>query len=209
MSQLLNGNTAPSPEDMIGQGVVISSSAMVSTSAVIEGDVFIGPGTIVNPLCEIRAKHGPICIGEDNIFEEHTKVFSVSTENTEYEQTCGMVIGTLNLFEVGSVIEALEVGNCNVIEIKAHLKRLCTVTNGWVIGTMTEVEQNKKLENHSVIFRNGKNSFTRVQPRSHTLHFSMFRKYLDSLREPDSKTNHANWHTLQSSNNVHGVSIAN
>ena len=199
MSQPVDENTVPTPEDMVGKGVVISSSAMVSTSAVIEGDVFIGPGTIVNPLCEIRAKNGPICIGEDNIFEECAKVFSASTEGTDYERNVGMVIGNLNLFEVGSVVEALEIGNCNVVEIKACLKSLCVVPNGCVIGTTSLVQERETLENHSAVFRNGSSCFTRVQPRAHTLQFSMFRKYLDSLREPDSKTNHANWHMLQNS----------
>ena len=80
---------------MLGRGVVISKGAMVAAEAKIEGDVFIGPGTVINPLCEIRSISGPIIIGEDNIFEERVTVVC------NYESDLGINIGSLNLFEVG------------------------------------------------------------------------------------------------------------
>ena len=61
-------STTPDFQSMVGKGVVISQGAMVAAEAKLEGDVFVGPGTVINPLCEIVSTSGPIIIGEDNIF---------------------------------------------------------------------------------------------------------------------------------------------
>ena len=102
-------STTPDFQSMVGKGVVISQGAMVAAEAKLEGDVFVGPGTVINPLCEIVSTSGPIIIGEDNIFEERVVVRCV------HEDDIGISIGSLNLFEVGAYVESTDVGNCNLI----------------------------------------------------------------------------------------------
>lgn len=187
----LTGSCVPSMDDLVGRGIIISGGALVSADAVLEGDIFIGPGTVINPLCEIRAVSGPICIGEDNIFEERVVVRS------DHPDGMGMMIGNLNLFEVGSIVEARDIGTCNSIGIKAHLRSGSEVANGCVISAAAFVEAGEKLENHTIVYRIGDACRRRIQPRAQTLHFGIFRKYLDAIREPDSRTNVANGLTLR------------
>jgi dynactin 6 len=176
---------------MLGRGVVISKGAMVAAEAKIEGDVFIGPGTVINPLCEIRSISGPIIIGEDNIFEERVTVVC------NYESDLGINIGSLNLFEVGSYIESTDIGNCNLIRINSRLNRNTSLANGCVIGISAFLDENEELDNHTVVYRKNEHCHKHVQPRAHTLHFSMLRKYLDVLREPGNRHAFTNWNTLK------------
>ena len=187
----LPGSCVPDMSDLVGRGIIISGGAFVSADAVLEGDIFIGPGTVINPLCEIRAVSGPICIGEDNIFEERVVVRS------DHPEGMGTMIGNLNLFEVGSIVEACDIGTCNLIGIKAHLRSGSEVASGCVISAAAFVEANEKLENHTIVYRIGDACRQRIQPRAQNLHFGIFRKYLDAIQEPDSRTNVANGLTLR------------
>ncbi len=48
--------------------VILADGAIVCKDSVLEGDVRIGKGTVVNPKCVIRAEKGPIEIGEVGFF---------------------------------------------------------------------------------------------------------------------------------------------
>ena len=56
---------------------------------------------------------------------------------------------------------------------------------------------NEDLDNHTVVYRKNEQCHKHIQPRAHTLHFSMLRKYLDTLREPDNRHAFTNWNTLK------------
>jgi len=184
-------STTPSIENMVGKGVIISQGAMVAAEAILEGDVFIGPGTVINPLCEIKSISGPIVIGEDNIFEERVVVVC------NHEEDLGINIGSLNLFEVGAYIESSDIGNCNLIKINSRLNRKTSLANGCVVGISAYLNENEDLDNHTVVYRKNEQCHKHIQPRAHTLHFSMLRKYLDTLREPDNRHAFTNWNTLK------------
>ena len=186
-------STTPDFQSMVGKGVVISQGAMVAAEAKLEGDVFVGPGTVINPLCEIVSTSGPIIIGEDNIFEERVVVRCV------HEDDIGISIGSLNLFEVGAYVESTDVGNCNLIRINCRLERQSSLANGCVVGISAILKEGEEIENHTVIYRKNEKCYKHVQPRAHTLHFSMLRKYLDALREPDNRHAFTNWNTLKMS----------
>lgn len=108
--------------------LTISPTAVVCADAVLEGDVTIGDETVVQPGAVIRALGGPIVIGQRNIVEERaTIVYTAAGGAAAAQGEAGgkgkpMVIGSLNVFEVGCHVEDSNVrqwwsGPC---------RRLCT-----------------------------------------------------------------------------------
>jgi dynactin-6 len=70
---------------------------MICDNSSILGNVEIGDGTIVHPMCHIEGNNGfVVVIGEKNIIEEKTRI----TDST---------IGHCNLFQVGVTISNSEV----------------------------------------------------------------------------------------------------
>lgn len=106
------------------------------------GDVTIGSKTIVHPTAQIRAEKGPIVIGECNLIEELVTI--VNQESTP------MVIGSFNVFEVGSRCESPAVGDNNVLEYKSFVGQKTIVTTGCVIGAKCRVDTDETLPPNTV-----------------------------------------------------------
>ncbi|CAG0917742.1 unnamed protein product [Notodromas monacha] len=96
----------------------IKSSAFVALDqAKIEGDVTVGPLSIVSQGCSILAIDGPIVIGESNLIEERAEIINkAGPDGVGKGET--MYIGNDNVFQIGSSSRALKVGDNNVFEIK-------------------------------------------------------------------------------------------
>lgn len=110
----------------------------------IVGDVTIGSKTIVHPASSIRALRGPIVIGESNLIEERVDIVNYSEK--------AMVIGSFNVFEVGSHSESPTIGDHNVLEYKSFVGKNTTLTTGCVVGAKCRVETAEELAANTVIF---------------------------------------------------------
>jgi dynactin-6 len=108
------------------------------------GDVTIGSKTIVHPACSIRALKGPIVIGECNLIEERVNIVNTSEKP--------MIIGSFNVFEVGTHCESPAIGDHNVLEYKSFVGKNTTLTTGCVIGAKCRVETAEQLPPNTVIF---------------------------------------------------------
>ncbi|OUC49072.1 bacterial transferase hexapeptide repeat protein [Trichinella nativa] len=104
-----------------------AKDCFVPINAIIQGDVKIGPGTVVASRVEIRAEEGPIVIGEDNIFE-------VSASIINRHKGLTMTIGNNNVFGIQSHCEALKVGDNNLLEVKAHVGPNVEITDHCIVG---------------------------------------------------------------------------
>ncbi|KXS19835.1 hypothetical protein M427DRAFT_430958 [Gonapodya prolifera JEL478] len=131
-------------QSMAGQLVPVStskSSALVFSppqshpSPPVTGDVVLGDGNIVHPLVTFIAHpDARIVIGEDNIFEEGTRVECWSG---------ALTIGDGNLIEVGSAIYSSIGSRCH-LEPKScllpdsRLEDRCIITAGTKVGGIVE-----------------------------------------------------------------------
>ncbi|CAJ0575448.1 unnamed protein product, partial [Mesorhabditis spiculigera] len=126
----------------------VAPTAVVVTTATLEGKIKFGPGCIVHPTATIRATAGPIEFGPDNIIEELSVIENLSEET--------MRIGSQNLFEIGCVILARSIGNNNVFGIKSTVGEGVIVTDGCSLGPKCNVEGQRTLELRLCIY-GGKN----------------------------------------------------
>ncbi|KAL6050695.1 Dynactin subunit 6, variant 2 [Balamuthia mandrillaris] len=97
--------------------VSIAATAVVCKTAVLEGNIRIGKGTVLHPKCRVIAEGGPIHIGSNNIVEELACIHNRSTTGETLE------IGDNNAIEIGAVVHAKRIGNNNVIEAKGFIFR--------------------------------------------------------------------------------------
>lgn len=110
----------------------------------MSGVVTIGSKTIVHPTATIRAESGPIMIGAYNLIEEYTTIVNKNKEP--------MVIGSFNVFEVGSCCESINVGDYNVLESKSRLGPKCILSTGCVIGSKCNVETCETLLPNTMVY---------------------------------------------------------
>ncbi|KRZ03520.1 Dynactin subunit 6 [Trichinella zimbabwensis] len=110
-----------------------AKDCFVPTSAVIQGDVKIGPGTVVTPRVQILAEEGPIVIGENNIFEDSASIINRHKGLT-------MTIGNNNFFGIQSHCEALRVGDNNLLGVKAHVGPNVEITDHCIVGVRVSLK---------------------------------------------------------------------
>ncbi|XP_015782458.1 dynactin subunit 6 [Tetranychus urticae] len=127
------------------QTVTIMPNAIVCREqTTIKGDVVIGSRTIIQPTVTIIAEKGPIIIGESNLIEEYVTIINKTDQP--------MVIGNNNVFEVGSHSESLEIQDNNVLEYKCRIGPKVKLTNGCVIGTMCDFNDDLTLPENTVVY---------------------------------------------------------
>ncbi|KAL6062665.1 Dynactin subunit 6 [Balamuthia mandrillaris] len=81
--------------------VSIAATAVVCKTAVLEGNIRIGKGTVLHPKCRVIAEGGPIHIGSNNIVEELACIHNRSTTGETLE------IGDNNAIEIGAGTSSL------------------------------------------------------------------------------------------------------
>ncbi|KAL5020369.1 hypothetical protein ScPMuIL_003261 [Solemya velum] len=136
--------------------VVIAPGSIICDECELVGEITIGTRTVIHPKATIIAEAGPIIIGENNIIEELTIIenrYPEGTENTGSQAV--MIIGNNNVFEVGAHIEALKIGDNNVVEAKAEVGRHVELTSGCIIGAQCVVNSDEFLPENTVIYGSG------------------------------------------------------
>jgi len=120
----------------------IATGAVVCVEADVQGDVKFGTRTIVHPCAKILATNGPIIIGEANIFEEQVLIENKSTDT--------LVIGNNNVFEVGSIVHALAIGDQNLFETRCVVGDNVLVGSGCTFGAGTKITSPGVVPDNSV-----------------------------------------------------------
>lgn len=143
---------------MTEKTVEVAPGALVCKEAILEGRIKIGSGTIVHPTATIRAKNGPIVIGENNNIEETVLIENVSPDGKTME------IGAQNIFEIGSVIQAAKIGNGNLFGVQCKVGPSTEVTNNCFIGVRCSALLKEELPENTVIY--GKGNSRRIAERS-------------------------------------------
>jgi len=130
--------------------IFVAPDSLVCESATVIGHVTIGSKTIVHPKARIIAKDGPIVIGEGNLIEENCSIINRNPPGVEGTST--LTIGKSNVFEIGSEFEGKSIGNNNIIETRAKVGVMTTLSNGCVIGATCSVNTKEVLEDRTVIY---------------------------------------------------------
>ena len=187
----------------------IAPTAVVCVGARVAGDVTIGAGTVVHPTAQIVAGDGarPIVVGDNCVVEEMVVIrTSADAGDAGGEAPPPLVIGGLNLFEVGCRLEdCASVGSCNVFEPKAVVPAGCAVANGVTVGTTVKLPAGVLVDDNSVVFMSGPDTAAgaggrpgrRHQPRAQELNAKALARYLQVLRDPASRSCLTNFHKLQ------------
>eukprot|EP00002_Diphylleia_rotans_P021514 TRINITY_DN4185_c0_g1_i2.p1 TRINITY_DN4185_c0_g1~~TRINITY_DN4185_c0_g1_i2.p1 ORF type:complete len:170 (-),score=25.72 TRINITY_DN4185_c0_g1_i2:13-522(-) len=156
-----------------------NASSMICPTAIIKGNVTLGSGCILHPQASIIAEGGAIEIGDNNIIEEYAVIYFRPSPEPNAPKV--MRIGSNNIFEVRSRIEATTVGNANVIEIGAQLQSLSTVGNGCIIGIRSIVPSQTNVPDGTIMFGNGPRRRNGVGTEEH--HKALQERHLDALRK--------------------------
>nr|CAD2175929.1 unnamed protein product [Meloidogyne enterolobii] len=126
--------------------VEINPEAVVVAKAILRGgNIVIGAGTIIHPQALIDAGEGKIIFGSNNIVEETAIIQNLGPPGNL------MKIGDENLFEIGSVCYAQEIGNNNVFGIQSRIGPDIKITNNCRIGPRCELMTNEELKENTCL----------------------------------------------------------
>ena len=70
--------------------------------------------------------------GEGNLVEEQAEI--VNRVDEESDTVPVMIIGSNNVFEVGSASHSLKIGDSNILEAKSYVGRKTYLSNGCIVG---------------------------------------------------------------------------
>ncbi|PVD36308.1 hypothetical protein C0Q70_03287 [Pomacea canaliculata] len=164
--------------------VKIAPGAVVCDECELIGDITIGARTVIHPKVRIIAEAGPVIIGEYNIIEELVHITNQFPEGEEEKKNSQvMLIGNNNVFEVGAHIDAVKIGDHNVIESKAYVGPEVELTSGCIIGASCRVTTGEQLPENTVIYgANCHRRFQRERPPAQNLQIDFLTK--DSSQLP-------------------------
>ena len=181
------GDTAQAPS--LQARLEASPGALLCEDITLQGAVSFGPGVVVQPQCTFVNTHldGSIVIGSDCIFEERCTIVN---------RTKGaLVIGSLNLFEVGCRVDSGRVigdgnriGPCAVIGEDARVGSNSIISAGLKVPPGTEIHDNTAVMQRT--------STVAEQASAAKAHRSHMIDYLSALRDPHSRTALINFHAL-------------
>lgn len=153
--QAINKTNGTADKPVKSGSIKVAPGAIIPVDCELKGDITIGSRTIVHPKARIIAEAGPIIIGEANLIEERVEILNVnplSFDGLPQQNQTVMIIGNQNVFEVSSKCEALNIGDNNIIECKAHVGRNMELSNGCIVGAMCSVNTAERLPENTVIF---------------------------------------------------------
>ncbi|KAH6595596.1 hypothetical protein BASA61_003788 [Batrachochytrium salamandrivorans] len=147
---------------------------IICANVLIEGEnIDLGTSNIFQPHVRIvqESGAGPIIIGNSNIFEECVTITN-SSLNT-------MHIGSNNLFNTGSVVQAEFIGDNCIISPKAIIGSGSLIQSDCVIGPKCTVPSNQNISQGTLIY--GKDHISRKMAQSSGSVASLQSKHIDYL----------------------------
>jgi len=134
--------------------VKLAPGAVVCNECELKGDITIGSKTVIHPKAKIIAEAGPIIIGENNLIEEQCEIINRDQQDGSAESGTVpvMIIGNNNVFEVGSEIHSLKIGDNNVLEAKSYLGRQTNLSNGCIVGAGCRLTTEETVDENIVIY---------------------------------------------------------
>jgi len=161
----------------INPDLKIAAGAMVCEDVELIGDITIGSRTIIHPKARIVAEAGPIVIGDFNIIEELVTITNKSSTSSNTGKV--LIIGNNNVFEVGANIEAIRIGDHNVIESKAVVGSSVEMSNGCIVGAGCELSMPGQLAENTVVYGTQcKRRTQRERPPAQSLQIDFLTKIL-------------------------------
>eukprot|EP00041_Stephanoeca_diplocostata_P003569 m.35984 g.35984 ORF g.35984 m.35984 type:complete len:164 (+) comp14433_c0_seq12:163-654(+) len=118
----------------------VAEGAIVCKDANLRGSVSVGAGTIVHPSAVVNGEAGPVVIGADCMIEELVEITGPAT------------IGTGNVFEVGAICHAAQVGCNNVFEARCTVGDKVTVTDRCHVGIGVKITNEQTLDAGTVLY---------------------------------------------------------
>lgn len=148
---------APAPV----RGIHVDPTATVHPTAALEGDVQVGPGTVIGPGCSVLGTNGPVRIGAGCTLVAHAFLngpLVMGDRNVVYPNAClgfapqdlnfdhnaggaGLVIGNGNTFREGVTVHRAKtavptrIGDSNYWMTNSHLGHDAQVGNNCVIAS--------------------------------------------------------------------------
>ncbi|KAI8770532.1 dynactin subunit 6 [Biomphalaria glabrata] len=138
------------PKAPVNPNLKIMAGALVCEDCELIGDITIGARTVIHPKARIIAEAGPIIIGEFNIIEELVTITNKSSTDANSGKV--LIIGNNNVFEVGCHVEAIRIGDHNVIESKAKVGSKVEISNGCIVGCGCILNMNEALPENTVVY---------------------------------------------------------
>ncbi|XP_045461334.1 dynactin subunit 6-like isoform X2 [Harmonia axyridis] len=118
------------------------------------GDITFGNNCVVHPYVQILAVAGPIIIGDNCMLEERVQIIYRSPPGTASTKQKGppLVIGSNNIFEVASRVEARRVGSNNTFETKSLIGPKVIVSDGCTIGAGCRISTEIVIGKNIVVY---------------------------------------------------------
>lgn len=132
--------------------IKIAPGAIVCNECELKGDISIGAKTVIHPKAKIIAEAGPIIIGENNLIEEQCEILNINSETSDNQTESVMIIGNNNIFEVGSEVNCLKIGDNNIVEAKSYLGRHANLSNGCIIGAGCKMNTEETMDENIVVY---------------------------------------------------------
>jgi len=132
--------------------IKIAPGAIVCNECELKGDITIGTKTVIHPKAKIIAESGPIIIGENNLIEEQCEILNIDPSPSNNQNESVMIIGNNNIFEVGSEVNCLKIGDNNIVEAKSYLGRQANLSNGCIIGAGCKINTEETMEENIVVY---------------------------------------------------------
>mmetsp|Transcript_3353 Transcript_3353/g.6643 ORF Transcript_3353/g.6643 Transcript_3353/m.6643 type:complete len:163 (-) Transcript_3353:68-556(-) len=155
---------------------------MQCKTASVDGAIEKAQDVVIHPNAVVRAANGAsITIGAGCVIEELCVI--------EASSGCHIEIGRGNLFQVGSRIRALVVGDFNVFGVKSDVEHGASIGSGCEIGAGARIAPNTCMLDGVVVFRNGVNGeqSTGVAPRALEEHRISIDVHRQSLLQAGSR----------------------
>jgi UDP-N-acetylglucosamine acyltransferase len=137
----------------------IAASAEIGPFCVIEGDVAIGAGTVVESHARIGSAYGKVRIGENNLIQCGAVLGGPPQDHSFAEDTTELVIGDEN--RVGEYVSislgtlkgggTTRLGDHNFIMAFAHLGHDCQIADHVVITNATQLAGHVTVEHHALL----------------------------------------------------------
>ncbi|EGR34330.1 hypothetical protein IMG5_016210 [Ichthyophthirius multifiliis] len=127
------------------------ASTIICQKSEVTANIKFGQGCIIHPNSAIIAEGGDIVIGDYNIIEERVNI--VNRKNKESpSKNKTMIIGSYNMFEVGSKIDTCDIGDFNTFEARCIVEQGCIIKNKCSIGSTIKIPQNTVLDEKKIHF---------------------------------------------------------